>query len=111
MDNNKQLTSIWGKWWIPIRIWFYPLWLIYETLTRFYDYTQSVHHYFIQKQDYLVTYLGKTGTLALDAFSSIFTFIICTVSLTVPACFILYKFLTMENLTGTLFEKRMKHLL
>jgi len=34
-EQNLQLKSIWGKWWEPIRKWFYPAWLIYETTVRF----------------------------------------------------------------------------
>lgn len=107
-ENNKPLKSIWGQWWEPIRKWFYPAWLTYETSIRFYDYTQSVHKCFIEQEDYIASYMGEIGTQALDIFSSVATFAICTAFLTVPACFVLYKFFKTENLTGTQFEQKLK---
>ncbi|MFD2033587.1 hypothetical protein ACFSKL_02235 [Belliella marina] len=107
-EYNKQQRSIWGKWWVPIRKWFYPAWLLYETSIRFYDYGQSVHHYFIGQQDAIASYIGKIGVQVLDVFCSVATFAICTIFLTVPACFVLYKFFKTENLTGTPFEEKMK---
>lgn len=107
-ENDKQLKSIWGKWWVPIRKWFYPSWLIYETSIRFYDYAQSVQNYFINQQEYIATYLGETGTQTLGVFCGVATFIICAAFLTVPASFVLYKFFKTENLTGTQVEEKMK---
>ncbi|MEW7280149.1 hypothetical protein ABW636_16265 [Aquimarina sp. 2201CG1-2-11] len=106
--NNKQLQSIWGTWWEPIRKWFYPAWLLYETLVRFYEYTQSVYHYFLMEQEYTTPYIGEIGTQTLAIFYSVATFVICTAFLTVPTCFILYKFFNTDNLTGTRFELKMK---
>ncbi|MEB2776376.1 hypothetical protein SYJ56_13720 [Algoriphagus sp. D3-2-R+10] len=107
-ENNKQPRSIWGKWWEPIRKWFYPGWLLYETSVRFYDYTQSVHHYFIRQQDSITFYIGKFGTQTLAILCSVATFAVCTAFLTIPACFVLYKFFKTENLTGTPFEEKLK---
>ncbi len=107
-ENTKQLKSIWGKWWEQFRKWFYPSWLLYETSIRFYDYTQSVHHYFTKQQDYTISYIGEIGTQILGIFCSVSTFIICTAFLTVPTCFLLYKFFKIENLTGTRFEEKIK---
>ncbi|AUP80676.1 hypothetical protein [Flavivirga eckloniae] len=102
--NNKQSKSIWGKWWTPIRKWFYPAWLIYEVTIRFYDYALAVHSYFMEQQNYL----GEIGALILAVFCSVVTFIICTFYLTIPACFILYKFFKEDNLTKVRFEERIK---
>ncbi|WP_343854166.1 hypothetical protein [Algoriphagus jejuensis] len=107
-ENNKQPTSIWGKWWEPIRKWFYPSWLVYETSVHFYAYAKLVHHYFAGQQDHLVFYFGNTATGMLALFGSISTFAICTAFLTAPACFVLYHFFKKENLTGTIYEKRLK---
>ncbi len=107
-ENNKQLKSIWGKWWESIRKWFYPAWLLYETSVRFYDYAQSTHHYFIEKQSSIASHIGDIGAQALSLFCSITSFSICFIFLTVPTCFILYKFFEIENLTATNFERRIK---
>ncbi len=107
-DNNKELKSIWGKWWAPIRKWFYPAWLIYETSVRFADYGQSVHTYFIKQQDYLGSYIGEIGAQSLALFCSMITFVICTLFLTVPACLILFNFFKVINLTRTRLEERLK---
>ena len=107
-ENNKKLKSIWGKWWVSIRKWFYPAWLLYEISMRFYDYAQSVHIYFIGQQNYLESYIGEIGAQTLAIFCSVATFVICTVFLTVPVCFILYKFFKTINLTSTQFEEKMK---
>ncbi|GGX06623.1 hypothetical protein [Aquimarina muelleri] len=107
-ENNKQLISIFGKWWEPIRKWFYPTWLLYELSVRFYDYAVDVHNYFIEKQGYFVSYIGEIGTQTLAVFCSIATFVICTAFLTVSACFILYKFFKIKNLTDVKFEEKIK---
>ncbi|MFH6604354.1 hypothetical protein ACEZ3G_12755 [Maribacter algicola] len=98
-DNNKLPTSIWGKWWSPIRKWFYPSWLIYETSYRFYDYAVAVH-----------LYLKNIGNEYLALVSGMATFMVCTAFLTVSTSFLLFKFFSVENLTGTRFEERMKPL-
>ena len=105
-EKNKELQSIWGKRWIPIRKWFYPGWLIYETSTRFYDYAQAVHIYFIEQQNYI----GTISTQTVAIFCGISTFAICTLFLTVPACFILYYFFKTVNLSNTPFEEKIKYI-
>lgn len=102
--NKKQLKSVFGKWWLPIRKWFYSSWLVYETSVRFYEYAQAVYQYFIiQKYN-----IGETGIQVLAYSSSILTFIICSVFLTLPAGFILYKFFKDDNLSKTSFEEKLK---
>lgn len=107
-ENNKQLKSIWGKWWEPIRKWFYPAWLLYELTVRFYENAIAVYNYFIEKQDSFDSYLGEIGTQTLAVFCSVATFVICTFFLTASTCFILYKFFKIENLTDTKFERKLK---
>jgi len=107
-EKNKQLTSIFGKRWEPIRKWFYPIWLLYELSIRFHHYALAVAGSFKERQDYLTNYLGEMGTHSLTVFFSVATFIICTAFLTVPTCFLLYKFFKIENLTATQFEKKIK---
>ncbi|WPR75755.1 hypothetical protein [Algoriphagus sp. NG3] len=107
-ENNKLPTSIWGKWWEPIRKWFYPGWLAYETSVRFYDYSQSAYHFFTRQQDFIAVYIGKIGNQTLTVFSSVATFAVCTAFLTIPACFALYQFFKTENLTGSPFEEKFK---
>ncbi|SHJ57328.1 hypothetical protein SAMN04487911_12550 [Arenibacter nanhaiticus] len=107
-ENNKQLKSIWGKWWEPIRKWFYPTWLLYELTVGFYEYAIAVYNYFIERQDYFDSYSGEIGTQMLAVFCSVASFIICTFFLTVSTCFILYKFFKIENLTGTKLERKLK---
>ncbi|WP_137401210.1 hypothetical protein [Echinicola rosea] len=106
--NIVSATSIWGKWWETIRKWFYPIWLGYETSIRFYDYGQSVYYYLLAQQDQVVPYIGADGTRAMALFFSVATFAICSVFLTVPACFILYKFFEAPNLTSTPVERKLK---
>ena len=102
--NNKQLRSIWGKWWASIRKWFYPTWLVYETFIRFYAYGQSVYDYFIMQQ----VYIGEIGTQTSAIFFSVATFVICAVFLTLPATFLLYQFFQIDNLTSTWLEEKIK---
>lgn len=98
MEEIKiPLQSIWGKWWVPIRKWFYPLWLAYETLVRFYYYAESTHNYFYE--------LSRPF---LGAISGIVVFTICTAFLTLPACFVLYQFFSTENLSGNPIETKFK---
>ena len=102
--NNKQLKSIWGKWWESIRKCFYPAWLVYETSIRFYGYGQSVHDYFMMQQEYV----GEIGAQTSAIFFSVATFVICVAFLTLPAAFLLYQFFQIENLTSTLLEEKIK---
>ena len=51
---------------------------------------------------------GEIGVQVVAIFCSTITFAICTVFLTVPAYFILYKFFITANLTHTRFEERIK---
>ncbi len=108
--NHKNLNSIWGQWWVPIRKWFYPTWLLYEVALRFYGYSLAIHEYFLQ-QEWIADNISKFGTRFLISFCSIATFIICNTFLTLPACFVLFAFLTKENLTGYQFEKKLKFML
>ena len=103
-EYNKQLKSIWGNWWEPLRKWFYPTWLIYEFSIRFYDYGQSVHDYFIEQQ----SFIGEFGAQILAIFFSIATFIICSFYLTIPTCFTLFRFFQTKNLTNYPIEERIK---
>ncbi|MEQ9165098.1 MAG: hypothetical protein RLO12_02480 [Fulvivirga sp.] len=107
-EKNKQLKSVWGKWWEPIRKWFYPIWLLYELSIRFYDYSIDVHNYFTERQDYFASIIGEIGTQALALFCGVATLAICTFFLTASTCFILYKFFKVENLTNTRFEEKTK---
>jgi len=102
-EQNTQLTSIWGKWWVSIRKWFYPAWLIYETTVRFYDYSEATYLFFITEN-----YMGELGSQILAVLCSIATFAICCFFLTVPTTFILYKFFKIENLSRTQFESKIK---
>ncbi|UZD22604.1 hypothetical protein PBT90_04115 [Algoriphagus halophytocola] len=108
MEENKQPISIWGKYWEPIRKWFYPSWLAYEVTVRFYDYSKAVYHFFTKQQDFIAVSIGKLGSQTLAIFSSLATFAICTAYLTIPACFALYQFFKKENLTGAAFETKLK---
>ncbi|KIX21063.1 hypothetical protein SY27_09825 [Flavobacterium sp. 316] len=107
-EKNKKLKSIWGKWWESIRKWFYPVWLVYETSIRFYDYALGVYNYLEMYQDDILPYIGNIGVLTLAIFCSVVTFVVCTIFLTVPTCFVLYKFFKVGNLTGTSFEEKIK---
>ncbi len=103
-ENNKRLKSIWGKWWEPLRKWFYPLWLIYETSIRFYDYAISVYSIIDQQ----FNHPGDLMAQIVAVFCSAVTFIICIAFLTLPACFVLFKFFSIENLSNTIVEKKLK---
>lgn len=87
-DYKEQQKPILGVWWQAIRVWFYPLWLIYETSIRFYDYSLGVHSYFIEQQ----YFIGETFSKILAITCGLATFLICTFYLTLPASFSLYKF-------------------
>ncbi|MEN7548808.1 hypothetical protein AAG747_12880 [Rapidithrix thailandica] len=107
-EQNQQKKSIWGNWWEPLRKWVYPAWLMYETSIRFYHYAQGVHTYFEKHQEGLASYIGEIGTLTLDLICSVATFAGCTVFLTMPACFLLYKFFKEDNFINTRFEEKIK---
>jgi len=107
-EKNNQVELILGKWWRPIRKWFYPAWLSYEISIRFYTYAQSVHIYVVAQQDYIASYIGEIGAPSLIVFCSVATFSICTFFLTAPSCFVLFKFFKTDNLTGTQFEEKIK---
>ncbi|TYA84389.1 hypothetical protein [Seonamhaeicola marinus] len=109
--QNKQLESIWGKWWEPLRKWFYPAWLIYETFIRFYSYSEDVYNYLLNKQELIVSYIGKIGAQILSLFCTSLTFLICIVFLTVPTSFVLFRFFKSYNMTGTKLENRFKKIL
>lgn len=103
--------SIWGNWWIPVRKWFYPAWLCYETTYRFYDYALGTYEYVAQPSSQLLALLGSVATHGLALLCSTITFLICSAFLTVPACIILYHFFNTVDLTGTALEQKMKIIL
>ncbi|SFS93158.1 hypothetical protein SAMN04487906_2174 [Zhouia amylolytica] len=109
--TNKQLTSIWGPWWVPVRRWFYPAWLIYETSCRFYNYSIDVYLYIHHSQGGITTYIGDTATQVLAILGGLATFLICTAFLTAPTSFILFKFFEKEGLTGSILETQIKRFL
>ncbi|MBW1298404.1 hypothetical protein GBO31_23090, partial [Aquimarina litoralis] len=43
-EHSSKLKSIWGQWWEPFRKWLYPLWLLYETTIRFYEYALYTYY-------------------------------------------------------------------
>jgi len=105
MENNrKHLISIWGKRWEPIRKWFYPIWLFYETTERFYEYALSVYHLFEHQQDDI----GEVTAQVLSIIASVCTFLICFAFLTIPACIALFKFFTSEKTYNAPFERQLK---
>ena len=106
--HKKELTSIWGNWWVPIRKWFYPTWLVSETSMRFYEYAQAVFIYFMDGQNGNLTNSGALWIQILATISGILTFVICTIFLTIPAGLLLYYFFKNLNLTGTQFEEKFK---
>lgn len=106
--HTSYQKSIWGQWWVPVRKWFYPAWLVYETSVRFYEYTKAVHLYFQERHGHLSSYVGPIGARSLDLFCSAITFVGCTAFLTVPASFILYQFFKTDNLTRTSLEGKFK---
>ncbi|MDN5215072.1 hypothetical protein QQ020_23525 [Fulvivirgaceae bacterium BMA12] len=107
-EQKNQKKSIWGRWWEPLRKWFYPAWLMYETSYRFYEYAQTVHQYFNTHRNDIGSYIGNTVAEILNTFCSGATFVGCSAFLTVPACFVLYKFFKEDNLSATRFEERLK---
>lgn len=108
MEEKYNKKSIWGSWWEPIRKWFYPAWLAYETSIRFYEYSLSVYHYFLSEHHCIARYVGQLGAQALNVFCTLSTFAICTLFLTLPACFVLFHFFKADNLTNTRWEEKVK---
>ncbi|SEC41062.1 hypothetical protein SAMN04489761_2917 [Tenacibaculum sp. MAR_2009_124] len=105
MEANKiQLKSIWGTWWEPIRKWFYPAWLGYETSIRFYDYALSSYS-FVRTYE---NYFGAFGIEVLAVLAAILTFVICFVFLTIPASIALFKFFKPEETYRITFEMKIK---
>lgn len=96
----KHQSSIWGKYWESLRIWFYPAWLMYETTHRFYTYSLDMY-----------CYVSGISSQQIALISSVLTIIICTLFLTLPTCFILYKFLKVDNLTKSNFGEKLKRFL
>lgn len=109
-EKNHEQASIWGKWWLPVRKWFYSIWLGYELTTRFYEYALSVHSYFQSEHDYLAAQMGNMGHQLLDLFCSVSTFVVCTIYLTIPACYVLFRFFQEKKPTQTRFEARFKRI-
>jgi len=95
--HHVQKHSIWGSYWEPVRKWFYPSWLLYELSYRFYQYAIATNQY-----------IEQISNQPLAVFSAVVAFLICTLFLTVPTCFILYTFFKAENLTNTSIEKKLK---
>ena len=103
-----QLNSVWGSWWEPIRKWFYPVWLGYETSYRFYDYALATYQYSFEQSGHFLASIGSLAADMLALFCSVITFLVCSIFLTVPACYVLYQFFNTENLTGTVLERKGK---
>ncbi|RYH72148.1 hypothetical protein EVU94_13855 [Flavobacteriaceae bacterium 144Ye] len=104
-DLNSQQKSVFGTWWEPIRKWFYPAWLIYETSIRFYEYSLGVCNYFITQQESI----GELFAQILAITCGLATFLICSFYLTVPTCIILYKFFKEDKLTHPFLHKIKKY--
>ncbi|MCC5918917.1 MAG: hypothetical protein JJU02_16490 [Cryomorphaceae bacterium] len=107
-EKDKQLKSIFGQRWEPVRKWFYPTWLLYELSIRFYEYAMQVQIYFIEHLENFTSFVGEIGIQTAAIFSGVATFIICTVYLTTPTCFVFYKFFKTQNLTSNQFEIKIK---
>ncbi|GGH38748.1 hypothetical protein IA57_04435 [Mangrovimonas yunxiaonensis] len=108
MEENKTVNkSIWGTWWTAFRKWFYPAWLIYETVIRFYDYALGVYHYIIlQEQIWGVKMAQPVALLA-----SSLTFAICFFFLTVPASMALFRYFNTKDLASNSTEQKIKRFL
>lgn len=104
-DLNNQQKSIFGTWWEPIRKWFYPAWLIYETSIRFYEYSLGVSNYFIEQQGNI----GELFAQILAITCALATFLICSFYLTIPTCIILYRFFKEDKLTNSFLYKIKKY--
>ncbi|MBC6998625.1 hypothetical protein [Cytophaga sp. FL35] len=110
MEEKQTPPSIWGPWWATIRKWFYPAWLLYETFIRFYGYSSEVQVYLATHLE-RIAFMDQRDTQVLATFGGVLTFVVCTISLSLPLCFICYHFFLRSNLTHTLFEKKLKFLL
>ena len=103
-ENSNKLKSIWGSWWEPVRKWFYPAWLIYETTVRFYAYTIQVHDSIIDLKFHSSdSFVQITAILA-----GVITFAICFAFLTVPASIALFRFFKSEKITTRSLERKLK---
>lgn len=100
-EFNNQQKSVFGMWWKPIRKWFYPAWLIYETSIRFYEYALAVDKYFIELQDSI----GELFAQILAITCGLTTFLICTFYLTIPACITLYEFFKEDKPSATFLHR------
>ena len=104
-EFNNQQRSVFGTWWEPIRKWFYPVWLLYETSIRFYEYAFGISLYIIKQQESIGEYIAQI--LAITC--GLATFLICTFYLTVPTCIILYKFFKEDKLVNPFLYKIKKY--
>jgi hypothetical protein len=84
---NNQQKSVFGTWWVPVRKWFYPAWLIYETSIRFYEYAFAVGNYFIDQGSF-----GELFAQILAITCGLAAFLVCIFYLTIPACIALYAY-------------------
>lgn len=107
-DLNSQLHSIWGTLWEPVRKWFYPFWLIYETSVRFYNYAVGVQVYFSEQHTSISAYIGDVGAYILGLVCSVLTFVICSAFLTLPGSYLLFKLFKVDNLTKSVYEEKLK---
>lgn len=107
-SGQKQMTCIWGAWWIPFRPFAYTLWLAYEVSYRIMDHCVVIHMRFVRHHAGIAQYTGDFLAHALDIGTVVLTFLVCHAALTLPACFIMYKFLAEVNLTNTRFEEILK---
>ncbi|MBR9854662.1 MAG: hypothetical protein GYB37_08805 [Algicola sp.] len=105
MEGNSTVNkSIWGKWWTSFRKWFYPTWLAYETIIRFYEYSLPIHEYFIlQEQN-----LGAKMSQIIAVLASGLTFTICFFFLTVPASIALFKYFNTKDVSSNSIEQKVK---
>lgn len=107
-ELQNQSQSIFGKWWLPIRIWFYPAWLLYELSIRFYGYALDIYHYIFKNLEFIFPDINLTLTQITAGSFAFIAFAICFVYLTVPACYILFLFFKRGNLTKSKFELKLK---
>lgn len=108
MEDKHIKKTIWGSWWEPMRKWFYPVWLAYELSLRFIDYSYSVYQYFSSEQNCIANCLGQLGTHVLNVFCTLSMFVVCSIFLTLPACYAMFHFFKADNLTSTKWEANAK---
>lgn len=102
--NNSINKSIWGAWWTSFRKWFYPAWLAYETIIRFYGYAFPIYQYFLlQEQN-----LGAKMAQLVAVFASSLTFAICFFFLTIPASIALFRYFNTNTLSNNSIEQKIK---